>query len=240
MMTMYEWTLISNLTHLYDQQNIFQCIGSMLQEQSAIPVKARLKVSSSVNIMMTSTTCVQNIVLQSQDIQSLSFPALHQLIKNNYVQVGGFNATLIDKNLQITTDRSLISNVGNLFGPYGTARVIRFLQRLDSNIMLLKILLFIMLFSSNFSIVRFDPNDGMQTGSASVELSQIQDKYVTILWKYMEYRFGYTETVLRFSSMVGSIVALYQLYEIVDEIEVFRYMLKEVATKMQNLVLPTT
>ena len=237
MMTMHEWTLISNLIHLYDRPNTFQSIDFMLQEQMKLPMKLRWKLSSSANIMFASAICIETIVQQSPDIRTLSIPARHRLVKNNIIQVGGFNSMIVDKHFGLSENQDLTTAFENLFGSEGVAQVIWLPKKMDGNIMLMKIMLFIMFFSSNFSIVRFDPTDDLRTIPSSLELSRIQDTYVTMMWKYMRYRFGQSEAVLRYSSMIGTILGLYRLYEVVEKMEVFQYMLSQMTTKMENLIL---
>lgn len=237
MMTMDEWDILSNLTYLYERQNIFHLVGSPLAERSKLPIKMRSKISLSTDFLMKTVTCVENIVAQSYDVRRLSIAARYRLVKNNAIHVGGFNAAMVDKYLGLCTNDDFSALFSKTYTPVGHAKVIRLIKKMDDDMKLLEILLFIMMFSTNFSIVRYDPTDDMRTVPSSLELFRIQNKYATTLWKYMEYRFGESETVLRYSSMVMSMIEIHDFYRLMDNDERFMSLLDEVTLRVGKVAL---
>ena len=112
-------------------------------------------------------------------------------------------------------------------------------RRLEANGSLLKLLLFVLIFSSNCSIV-FYPGDVASEAAAAAEdeegedgvggrrdssnksktrtnttreLLGMQDVYVTMLWKYMVYLYGYNQAAVRFSSMIKSVIDMFHRVE---------------------------
>ena len=83
-------------------------------------------------------------------------------------------------------------------------------------------MLFVLIFSSNCSIVFYTGDGGGDgggaesvdgIGSAKRELVRMQDMYVTMLWKYMVYLYGYNQAALRFSSMIKSVIDMFHRVE---------------------------
>ena len=111
-------------------------------------------------------------------------------------------------------------------------------RRLEANGSLLKLMLFVLIFSSNCSIVFYpgdassgavveeeeEGEDGVGGGRDSwnetkrktntmKELLGMQDVYVTMLWKYMVYLYGYNQAAVRFSSMIKSVIDMFRRVE---------------------------
>ena len=99
-----------------------------------------------------------------------------------------------------------ITVCNEIYGEEFVAESYRVLQRLESNRTLLKIMLMILLFASNSSIVIYDPLIYAQLSEQSIgqtiQLLRIQDVLVTMIWKYMNYQYGFIEAVKRFSLVV--------------------------------------
>jgi len=68
-------------------------------------------------------------------------------------------------------------------------------------------MLVIFAFSSNCSILNMPetmPNDTLLLGA--FRLLGSQNVYVELLWKYMVYRYGYHETVIRFANLIKQVL----------------------------------
>ena len=101
-------------------------------------------------------------------------------------------------------------------------------------------MLFVLIFSSNCSIVFYTGDgdgDGVGgeaesvdgIGSAKRELVRMQDMYVTMLWKYMVYLYGYNQAALRFSSMIKSVIDMFHRVEELPASPAHRKMISQVA-----------
>ena len=122
------------------------------------------------------------------------------------VGAGTFNAMIaaIEGNVYDSVDHISVCN--EIYGEEYVAESYRVLQRLEPNRTLLKIMLMILLFASNSSIVIYHHSIYAQIYDQSVAqtvyLLQIQDIFVTMIWKYMIYQYGFMEAVKRFSLVV--------------------------------------
>ena len=83
-----------------------------------------------------------------------------------------------------------------------------FVTRLEPNDIFIKIMLLILAFSTNCSIVNFDYSDNMINKSHGISLLYIQDIFVTMFWKYLNYQYGFVGAVRRFNSLIQYILDL--------------------------------
>jgi uncharacterized protein YqhQ len=80
----------------------------------------------------------------------------------------------------------------------------RLITRIESNGTLIKMMLMILAFSSNCSIVLPDRMYNLTNTSTtnSIILIRVQDIFIVILWKYLVYQYGFIEAVRRLDSLV--------------------------------------
>lgn len=209
----------------------------MFREQDALPLKLRFKISLPVNALFLAASSVENILKQSGDFQNLSTAARYRLLKNNIIQANGINAIMIDKIVDLSSRRDTDPSFDYLFGTGGLTKIVWIVEKMDANILLFKILLYVVLFSNNYSIIKFDPTDDLDTCSYNVELTRIQSKYATILWKYMVYQFGYLEAVRRYSSMIGTVLGLFHIFQYVGNMDSFTAIIDSVAIRIGQLMM---
>lgn len=76
--------------------------------------------------------------------------------------------------------------------------------RMESNGTLIKMMLVILTFSSNCSIVLSDHVLNLTNTSAqnSMILMRTQDIFINIFWKYLVHQYGFIEAVRRFDNLV--------------------------------------
>jgi hypothetical protein len=91
-----------------------------------------------------------------------------------------------------------------IYGVDYMKEIYRLINKLEPNRVLLKVLLIILAFSTNCSIVTYDRSIKLINLSAidSFYLRGIQDIFVTMLWKYLVYQYGYEGAVRHFDHIV--------------------------------------
>ncbi len=108
---------------------------------------------------------------------------------------------------------------------------------MDPNGTLMKIMLVIIAFSSNYSIVIFNNIQNIKIKSNPINLIHIQDIIVTLLWKYLIYLYGHTEAILRYSSLIKTVLdILYELEEL-SNTEIFHQILSMIITQTEQLLI---
>ncbi|CAF0756235.1 unnamed protein product [Rotaria sordida] len=235
-LTTNEWTIVSNFLHAFDEQNSCIRIQNSLVELSSLPPKLRLKSSDTYNMVSQFYTGVQSLIERSPDLYSLSADARRALTKHNLNTVGAFNGIFLCRELNLFNN-PIFFNACSLY--YGTEFILncsRHSGRYDPNGNLIKMMLFVVTFSTNCSIVTFDDKEHFTVMSRSIDLIRIQNLYVTVLWKYLVYLYGFKEAVLRFSCLVKNIIDITHMLELMPKNETHDLMVESIAIETERAV----
>jgi hypothetical protein len=100
--------------------------------------------------------------------------------------------------------------IDNIYGHGYSSSLIQPSQRLQENGILIKIMFMILIFSSNCTIITIDRTGDIPIILNTKILIDIQNIFVTLLWKYLIYQYGFHQAILRFLSLVKSILDLIQ------------------------------
>jgi hypothetical protein len=215
-----QWTLVSNIIHVYDQQQLIERVRSILDGKHALPAKLRSKSFDTLQLISEPMRCLPALVQHSSHYRALSSSA-HRLSQvNNLFFTGAVNGYLVARETHAFDNAIYMAACGALYGHDYMVKCSKDNARLEPNGNLLKIFLFVLIFSSNCSIVMYE-GDGDGDGdeedggrwSNTVELGRVQDVYVTMLWKYMVYLYGHDQAAIRFASMVKSVIDMFNRVE---------------------------
>ena len=206
-----EWNLLSNITNAYDEQNLIIRTQLALKQQASLPPKLRSKQSHTLDLIGSFYTAIQPFLERSPYFNDLS-PAIQQLvIRNNLNGTGSWNSMYATAEAKLFESASYIVNCNEIYGADYIRETQRLLDRMESNGTLIKIMLTILAFASNSSIVSYDQSvaaiDQSSERSALV-LFRIQDTVITMLWKYLVYQYGYSQAVRRFDHLVKNYLDL--------------------------------
>ena len=150
-------------------------------------------------------TAIQPLLERSPYFNDLS-PSIQQLvIRNNLYGTGALNAMYAAAEAKLFESASHIVNCNEIYGADYILETQRLLGRMESNGTLIKIMLTILAFATNSSVVSYDQSiDAINQSSerSSLILLRIQDTIITMLWKYLVYQFGFTQAVQRFDHLV--------------------------------------
>ena len=201
-----EWNLLSNIVHNYDEQNLFLRSTNFLKNQISLPPKIRSKDSHTLNHIQSLFLMIHTFINRCPLFSSLSADIRKQLIQRNLSVVGGFNGFFLGKEMNIYENEVYSNYIDNIYGNGYSQSIVQASQRLQQDGTLIKILLLVLVFSTNSAIVTYDSLNTIQIVINIEEVNQIQNILATLLWKYLSYRYGLHEAVLRFSSLVKSVL----------------------------------
>ena len=207
-LTSEEWTLLSNIIHAYDTSNIIPQTRALFQQQGALPPKLRAKPSTTFHIIKYFYSFIQPLLERSPLFHQLPIDARRSLIRNNTEMFGAFSCTFILREINALGNASFVSGCSAAYGFEVMNRANRFLDRMEQNGSLVKIMLFICAFYGSCSIVRFNGVQSSTTASDHLTLSHIQNMLVTMLWKYLTYQYGPIHAIRCFSSLVTFLLDL--------------------------------
>lgn len=203
-LTFDEWNLLSNILQAYDEQNLIVRTQNALQEQLSLPPKFRSKISLAFDITSLFYTSIQPFLERLTYFHQLPSETRQMLLRNNLHGTGTFNSMFAASEAKVFDYDYYIGTCEQIYGANCMKEVERFIARRELNINLMKIMLVILSFSSNCSIVLpdldFDMNKSLT--SNSIDLIRTQDIFIVLLWKYLVYQYGFSEAVRRLDSLV--------------------------------------
>jgi hypothetical protein len=171
-----------------------------------LPIKLRTKPSFAINCVRYIVASNQSMLKQSSYFHSLSISTRRALIICNTRYTMALNGFLILRKINFLSDPNFLTSIDGVSGIDFVKKADPIYERLDQNNILIKIMLFIIAFSNNCSLVTLGSSYEIETISISIDLIHIQDIFVTILCKYLVYKYGFMEAVVSFSALVKCIL----------------------------------
>ncbi|UJR09463.1 hypothetical protein I4U23_013701 [Adineta vaga] len=205
-LTFDEWGLLSNIIHAYDEQELLVRTQCSLREQSSLPPKLRVKKHNTLDLIGSFYAAVQPFIERSTYFHNLPSSLRRVIIENNLCGTGAFNSFMTATEANVYDNEDYISICNEIYGVEYVQVSYNIIKRIESNRTLLKLMLIVLAFSSNASLVSFDQSIKLTNRSTiqSIYLIRIQNVFVTMLWKYIVYQYGFVEAVRRFSCLVKS------------------------------------
>ncbi|CAF4223112.1 unnamed protein product, partial [Rotaria magnacalcarata] len=119
------------------------------------------------------------------------------LLENNYNPLGTFNSFFVASEAHVLENEYACANCNEMYGDNYIKDSQRLAARMEPNETVVKMILMILGFSSNCSIVlpvhRF--SSMMISSITSLILSRIQHRFIVLLWKYIVYQYGFKDGV---------------------------------------------
>lgn len=209
-LTTNEWSLLSNLLHAYDAVNSIQEINSLIQQQASLPAKLRSKPSSVFNIIKLFYSKLQSVIECSPYARILSTDTYRALIKNNSQTFGSINSVFIMREINLFHNEAFSTGFRAIYGDEIVGFFNYFAAKLEKNGILIKILLFTLVFSTNCSIVIPDYSETIPSLSSVISLAHIQHQFITIFWKYLIYQYGLSSAVRWFDCFIKYVLDIVQ------------------------------
>jgi len=233
-LTTSQWNLISNVIHVYDEQHPFVRMKCLVEQISSLPPKLRSKPSNTSDMISQVFGSIQPLINRSLDVHSLSIDARRALIKHNMQTTGSLNGFFLFRELNLSNSSIIMNALTALYGHDLARTFVRNSYECDPNGNLIKMLIFILVFSGNCSIVRYDDQEDIRIMSSSARRIEIQNIYITAFWKYLVYLYGFQEAVVRFSSMVKCILHLLNTAELMLNNIIHNQMVDIIVTQTER------
>jgi hypothetical protein len=183
---------------------------------------------------------MESVIRSLPDFRILTYNEQTSLFERNSHGVNGLYAVFFFRNSGILRNAHCMEAFTNIYGPEMMLLAENVNQRLDPDATLIKLILIIYSFSSNCLIINKHDNierDSLLYGTFRILGSQ--NVYVELLWKYMIYRYGYNDSILRFSRLIQMFLLQLTNMAIVHENnEVHQKMVADVIEKTkQSLII---
>ncbi|CAF1237877.1 unnamed protein product [Adineta steineri] len=207
-----EWTLLSNVTHAHDTFSAIPQIRHAIYHLSA-SLSSSLDTSYNVtDVFETITlmyTSMQSFISSSSDFRILTINEQSSLYQRNLHGIVALCSILFLQATQIIDNPICVKTFSIIYGSEMMIQAIRMCKKLDTDVIIIKLMLLILAFSSNCFIINQQEdtqNDSFLNGT--YRLLGSQNVYVQLLWKYMTYRYGYYHAARRFFRLIEIVLDL--------------------------------
>ena len=205
-LTTFEWNLLSNIIHAYDENNAINCTKSLLDQQASLPPKLRSKPAVTLDIVGYLYSSTQAFIQRTQLFNELSVDDRRTVVQRNCGTIGTYNSVYLVRETNALDYSAYVVGCCNLYGQGNYVEFKKFLSQLEPNGIFFKLMLLIIGFSTNCSIVLPDFNENYSRIPSMMFIIQIQNIIVTMFWKYLNYQYGFSGAVKCFNSMIKYIL----------------------------------
>jgi hypothetical protein len=202
-------------------------------KQSSLPPKFRFKSTDTLNIIGLVIQSIQPTIEHSHDFLLLSKDARRALIRHNLIGVGTIHGWFATNEINVISDPILVSTCNELYGSDYLTEILSIYSRLETNLTIVKIMIFVLIFSSNLSIVTFENEKNIIMISNSIKFVKIQDIYITVLWKYLIYQYGFIEAVRRFNGLIKTTLDIFHVMNNLSKIKQHNQMLNTIIKEIE-------
>jgi hypothetical protein len=205
----FEWNLLSNVIHAFDKFSLVPAMSRMIKYLNSIESTINVDVSDTFNLFASFYTSVQSFVSSTADFRVLTIAEQCSLFQRNLHGLFNLCGTFMLRDAGIFDNSRNESIIVPLYGQEIVRQAKRINIKLDFDSTLVKMIHIMFAFSTNCYTINYDPymnKDPLIRGT--FRLLGSQNLYTEILWKYMIYRYGYKETILRFAALVKQMLDL--------------------------------
>ncbi|CAF1380860.1 unnamed protein product [Adineta steineri] len=212
-LTSFDWTMLSNVINAFDKFNSVFQTRQLIESFSSWPQHFSFDISQVLSLFASFYKSTESFISSSADFQILTLTEKHSLYQRNLHGVLNLCATFILSlsgmfNIS-TNDDSILASIHG-YDIYQQTKQIS--MRLEYDTAIIKLMLIALAFSSNCYMV--DKHEHMHNDSlllGTFRLFGSQNMYIEILWKYMMYRYGYSEAAIRLLILVKIILDLLKM-----------------------------
>ena len=202
-LTSTQWTLLSNITHAYDAFSTIPYARSVTEQLSRLSLNQNYDGSVALDIIRRSVTSIRSFIHSIPDFQILTTGEQRSLLDRNWYSIGGFNFLFVLRDSALADSPQFTSDGLISYSKDVIERGYRIKDQLEMDSTLIKMMVVVLAFSSNCLVM--DVPKSLQDDQLTLGTFRLlgsQNVFVELLWKYMLYRYGYQETVLRFAHLV--------------------------------------
>ena len=208
-LTSSDWNLLSNVIHAFDRFTLVPSMRHIIERFNRFESKIQADIFVAFNLFASFYTSVISFIGVTADFQVLTIAEQRSLFQRNLHGLFNLCGTFMLRDAGIFDSSRNENLIVPLYGHEIVRRAKQINMKLDSDSTLVKIIHIILAFSTNSYTVKYDPymnRDALLHGT--FRLFGSQNVYIEILWKYMIYRYGFKETVLRFAALVKQMLDL--------------------------------
>jgi hypothetical protein len=196
------WTLLSNIVHAFDTFNPVSKVRCIIEH-----INTQFGMELSLQLMSSIYSSLESFVSSTPDFRVMTAAEQCSLIQRNMHGLWAFHSLFTFRESGIFDNATNEKAILPLYGTINVQRTKRITTQLDHDLTLVKLMLITLTFSSNFFTIIEDENmykDSLLYGT--FRLLGSQNVYAELMWNYMIYRYGFSESVQRFAALIKIIL----------------------------------
>ncbi|CAF1546878.1 unnamed protein product [Rotaria sp. Silwood1] len=207
LMTNSQWNVLSNLIHNYDESKLLITCQRLINEDEYNKSLKPINEASITEFFSLLFETIDVCLRSNGDLCSLSSDDRSILLRTGsdcLICLGGAFILYLS---QLEKCRSFLDVINNKYGKHSVALTLHSIKYMDPDIVVMKMALLLFVFSKNLCLF------SSQLSKENINTSAIfliQNKYAEITWRYLIYRYGYYDAVIRFMNLIQCLLAVIQ------------------------------
>ncbi|CAF3837777.1 unnamed protein product [Rotaria sordida] len=214
-----QWVLLSNLSHCYDEYSGLAIGERFMRGQTNLPIKIRFKSSSVLELIKVLLDETQLLYKNNRDFLSLSTDDRSILLHTTIKHIGSLSSNFIYHKINIFNYPAYYDAVGIITNQATITATKRAAERLDFDVIVLKLLLGILCFST-FKYTVYSNTSPVNLSNIK-QILHIQNTYTELIWRYLVYKYNFEGAVKCLSNLVRCLFAIHDTIVNTEEIEWF-------------------
>jgi len=229
-----QWTLISNVIRSYDEFDQINRLQQLFRQKNSQLPKLRTKPRDTMMIFNEIIIGIQPLMERSVHFQLLPKDVGQRIFVYNLAITGGINAMFISREAHISDDITYTTICKLTYGQdfFDDSRKVE--NRLENNGNLVKLYLFVLIFSTYCKFLSYTPDEDVNMETNSIELFHTQNIYVETLWRYMIYLYGYQQAASRFTRLVTDTLCMISMAKRVTDQSAQNMLVESLVTHIEG------
>lgn len=199
-LTAQHWRLLSNLVNSYDENSNAVLAQQYLLKQHTLPLKIRYKAESYFELWVNLATGTRCLFMKNQDFLGLSKSDQSSLLSRTINHTSSFASTVALKTAKLIDEPGFFHLIIDIFGSGPAQDGYRASELMDSDATILKLILAIIMFSTHDPM--FFAQQDLNLFENLRSITNIQDKYADLAWRYLIHKYNYEYAVKFFSKVI--------------------------------------
>ena len=195
--------ILFNVIRALDIYSAIPMVCSMIDDELAFIFDLPFDQAAAVQCINHIYTSLRSFIKSTPDFQILVINEQSSLIHRNFTIIAHLYSSLVFRHTGVMNRDDLITIFASIYGSEMMFELVRISKQLNDDLTSTKLLLLILAFSSNCSVVDYRSevyHDSLLAGTH--RLFESQHAYVVVLWKYMVCQYGYYKAACHFSRLV--------------------------------------
>ena len=205
----YQKTIVSNVVRALEIYSSIPKVCEIFEDELALMFDLPFDVSSATECINHIFTSIRYFINSIPDFRIMVIGEQSSLFHRNFNGVVSLYSALVFRQTGIMHRPDLIRSFTSIYGAEMMLELVRMSKQLNIDLITIKLMLLILAFSANCSIVDYEAHidyDSLLTGT--FRLWGSQNAYVIVLWKHMVCRYGYYKAACHFNQLIGISVSL--------------------------------